>query len=57
VLFIDLDASGLSHGPVSGDHLDVKSPPLPAQFDKAQMTADRAALLVGDVFSSGGNSR
>jgi hypothetical protein len=28
----------------------VKLPPLPAQFDKPRMTADRAALLVGDVF-------
>jgi hypothetical protein len=48
--FMDLGAPGLSHGPVSGDHLDAESPPLPAQFDKARVTADRAALLVGDVF-------
>jgi hypothetical protein len=47
---VDLRASGLSHGPVSGDHLKAKLPPLPAQFDKPRTTADRAALLVGDIF-------
>src|SRR5271169_1550290 len=45
-----LGASGLSHGPVLGDHLAVKLPLLPTHFDKPRTTADRAALLVGDVF-------
>jgi hypothetical protein len=48
--FMDLGAPGFSHGPVSGDYLDVKSPPLLAQFDQAWITADRAALFVNDVF-------
>jgi hypothetical protein len=48
--FMDLGALGLSHGPVPGDYLNVKSPPLPAQFDQAWITADRAALFVNDVF-------
>jgi hypothetical protein len=48
--FVDLGASGLWHGSVSGDYLNVKSPPLPAQFDKAWITANKAALFVGNVF-------
>jgi hypothetical protein len=45
-----LGVSGLSRGPVSSDHLDAELLPLPAQLDKPRTTADRAALLVGDVF-------
>jgi hypothetical protein len=48
--FIDLGASGLSYRPVSGDHLNIKSSSLSVQFDKAGITANRAALLVGNVF-------
>ena len=47
---LSLGVSGLSRGPVSGDHLDAELLPLLAQLDKPRMTADRVALLVGDVF-------
>src|SRR5271163_4477345 len=51
---MDLGASSLSHGPVSGDHLDTKSPLLHAQFGKTWVTADGAALRVSDVFRGPG---
>jgi hypothetical protein len=48
--FMDLGALSLSHKPVSGDHFNVESPSLLAQFDKTRVTADKAALLVNNVF-------